>query len=893
MSDKGNLLQTKTVLSNELRLHDNNLSKMAMTFGNADQDGEQAYLNIKFKATDNILNYHIDRKKYNIVGPTEITVNDYKIWNETNDGPNSGLNADLLDGRHATEFKDRYGYHHFLHQVKPSTNAKKHWVKIATFTTRKIGNNKNLDFNAKGEPAFGGVFQYSGNGVNGVSSNDVVIPGGNLQAVQTAMTVQNIREQFKINTPEFLEEYDPDVFHSTSLLTEGVYNGALRGHVTVLKNNNPTTFDFHVGLFEDPLCEDEDGWSALHKYFYVSLHDSTLPFLDEDAINDPIDLNNLNKGYVDGVNVNEDTDDKNNETKLNGIVQNGYNVGSNTNFPNFPYYSWDYNYEGGVLTYNNKDMIDNNISSGASVPNAMANISYVPVDKTKSKALRELKLQYGNDTTQALNDTIQRLQDVGLAMANEDGENTDEDDNKIKESFDEFLDRKEEAEDNLDDLKDTDSPKEEDIVEHHNGPISRIHLNDYNKTNTGGKPYVTGNYAEPPMTEQDAEPYARTRRRKPFPPRNKAGEGEGYQTYIDIMRLYHVSSRADIVDGLQVVTHTFELYMAIDEKSEIRIQPYLSSACLLENFQPCLQEADLPQKKFIRPKSIYDSRYASVRHRHYDYERRVWELTLETDQIWKNFKRYITIDQGMDNKNKVMCTDSQGKIYAAVDNMVRHCEPTETNPDTGELKRREGGRVLITSKPSSQTIENCSSPIQASCVGESSITIDELAALEGIKGNIQDQIDNLWDGIDDIWYTLDALEDVIDSISDEMGAMKEEFVKIPGDTMTGGLWMEGQQSTYEEDANRSGGIPVFGFYNGGRVGYTYGGTPDCDIGWANGPGLGDWCAKWNNGFAINGTRICFGDVDPTTGKYENDGGLGFSIDLKEVLNFIENHDDNN
>ena len=204
MSDKGNLLQTKTVLSNELRLHDNNLSKMAMTFGNADQDGEQAYLNIKFKATDNILNYHIDRKKYNIVGPTEITVNDYKIWNETNDGPNSGLNADLLDGRHATEFKDRYVYHHFLHQVKPSTNAKKHWVKIATFTTRKIGNNKNLDFNAKGEPAFGGVFQYSGNGVNGVSSNDVVIPGGNLQALQTAMTVQNIREQFNINYPEFL-----------------------------------------------------------------------------------------------------------------------------------------------------------------------------------------------------------------------------------------------------------------------------------------------------------------------------------------------------------------------------------------------------------------------------------------------------------------------------------------------------------------------------------------------------------------------------------------------------------------------------------------------------------------------------------------------------------------
>ena len=350
---------------------------------------------------------------------------------------------------------------------------------------------------------------------------------------------------------------------------------------------------------------------------------------------------------------------------------------------------------------------------------------------------------------------------------------------------------------------------------------------------------------------------------------------------------------------MQVVTHTFELYMAIDEKSEIRIQPYLSSACLLENFQPCLQEADLPQKKFIRPKSIYDSRYASVRHRHYDYERRVWELTLETDQIWKNFKRYITIDQGMDNKNKVMCTDSQGKIYAAVDNMVRHCEPTETNPDTGELKRREGGRVLITSKPSSQTIENCSSPIQASCVGESSITIDELAALEGIKGNIQDQLDNLWDGIDDIWYTLDALEDLLDEIINCLGTGDGgNFVKIPGDTMTGGLWMDlSDESTYPDDVNRTGGVPAFGFVNGKNtekaVGYTYGGTEDCVIGWGFGPSQGDWAAKWNNGFAINGTTIQFGEVDKDTGKYKNDGGLGYSIDLKEVLEFIKNHDDNN
>lgn len=649
--------------------------------------------------------------------------------------------------------------------------------------------------------------------------------------------------------------------------------------------------------------------------------------------------------YIDGTNVNEDTDDKNHETKLEGIVQNGYNVGSNTNFPNYPYYSWEYNYSGGVLTYNNKDMVDDDIEEGATVPNAMANVSFVSVDKSKSKALREIKLQYGNDAKAALKEEMQRLKQMGLAMAVEDDEDDDENPSYQTEidlsgvDLDDFMDTKKEGKENrddlqdkLDDLKDTTTPKENNPIEHHNGPYSRIHMPDYNKTNTGGKAYVTGNYSEPPKTEQDAEPYATTRRRKPFPERNNTGEGDSYQTYIDIMRLYHVASRTDMIDGLPVVTHVFELYMAIDSKTEVRIQPYLSSACLLYNFQPCLQEADLPQKKFIRPKSIYDNRYASVRHRHYDYERRIWELTLETDQVWKNFKRYITIDQGMDNKNKVMLTDSQGKIYAAEDNMVRHCEPTVTNPDTGELKRREGGRVLITSKPAEHTIENCSTPIQSSCVNESSITIDELYALKGIKGNIQDQIDNLWNGIDDIWdniddiwTTLEKLEeflgDLIDALEAFQAAGNGDFVKRPGDRMTGGLWMIADNgSTYPYDEGFTGGIPAFGFVRQGAgamaveegddgedtgsddtgddtsatnndldgyevCGYMYGGTADCDIGWATGPGAGDWVVKWNKNFSINGDVISFGDVDGETGEYKN--GNTYHINLTKLYEMME------
>lgn len=260
--------KTRSVDTNKVKFHDNNGTLMGITFGNADQDGERCFLELNFKANESKSDFIINKHILNFVcsdktGNTpELKFNDYKIWNQTNDGPNSGLNADLLDGRHATEFKDRYGYHHFIHQVnKTNPDSKKNWVRVATFTTRKIGQRMDLDFKADGKPAYGGIFQYSGNGVNGVDKSDIrfVVPGGNIPAVNQALSSMDAREQFKLNTPNYLNEYDPDIFHSSNILTEGVYNGTLRGCVTLLKNNNPTTFDFHVGLFEDPLCTSDTG----------------------------------------------------------------------------------------------------------------------------------------------------------------------------------------------------------------------------------------------------------------------------------------------------------------------------------------------------------------------------------------------------------------------------------------------------------------------------------------------------------------------------------------------------------------------------------------------------------------------------------------------------------
>ncbi|WP_238918170.1 hypothetical protein [Clostridium sp. YIM B02555] len=901
MADNSTILQeeqTSKVLTNNLLLRDSfddSGALMAIKFGGdiQESDGEDANFTLRFKATAAQGNFAIDRHLLNFVCTADdsgavpaITFNDYKIWNETNDGPNSGLNADLLDGRHATEFKDRYGYHHFLHQVNkdPKTTDEKNWVKIATFTTRRImGNRSDLDYTHEGKPAYGGVFEYSGNGVFGVDPKDVVVPGGNvtipaknINSLNQALATMDIRDQFKANTPPFLDEYDPDVFHTTNLLTEGVYNGALRGCVTLLKNDNATTFDFHVGLFEDPLYTKDttmtDAWNGIRKYFYVSLHDETLPFLSEkDVYTTPSyeDMDsNLNKGYTKDDKRNWDTDDENGDKDASGAVIDGYSA----SYPNFPQYSWSYSGNTGTKNYQND--VTNELSGGTK--SAMANLYFTKPDVEKAKRLRELKLAYGNDYKLALESELARLKDLGLAMADGDtdadsseggnsgsdpsnGGGSSDGGNSSNANFNftevsqlkTLIDKGSDTDfkdDPISPLKYRDEDVEA-IKDVHTGPLSRIDL----------ETKIRGNYQELPKTIQEAEPYNETKRmRKPFPKNNDADQGDKYQTYIDIMRLYHVNTIVESLDGLQVVTHIFELYMAIDEKTEIRIQPYMSSACLMYNFNECVPTGEMPaETRYIRPKSIYDNRYASVRHRHYDYERRIWELTLEADQIWKNFKNYVAIDQGMDNANKVMLTDKEGKVYAADDNMVRHCEPTDINPDTGEAPRRKGSRVLVTGDPQARTIENCKSSISTSCVEESSITITELNRLKGIKGNIQDQINDLlaavndevskiWTDIGDVWEVLKKIKGLLEDLVTALNAALGNFVKKTGDTMNGSLWIQydgkalknGAPQKYDEKNTLYGlgnetfcGVKFYSTASDAKCGgYLYGATNKTSVG---------------------------------------------------------------
>lgn len=893
---KENLLQTATVLTNELKLHDWNGASMSISFGESDQDGSLSFLNLKYKASAGRMDFIIDRDIYNIVGPTHITLNGKKIWHENNDGPNSGLNADLLDGRHAVEFKDRYGYHHFMHMFqKPPTVTDKCFVKVATFTMRKVGTPE--DFRSDGTPPYSGIFEFTGNGVGGVTTDSVVVPGGTFRKsdIIEGMQIRDAITQFQANTPYALSDYDPDLFHTTNMLTQGVYNGTLRGCVTILKDKHPTTFDFHIGLFENPTAPKEaDGWEAIHKYFYVSLHDETLPFLDEDAWtlatnNDP----HLNKGVPDldksgnPFNVNADTDDANHDRLSGGGVNDGYK----SSFPSFPTYNWTDPNKPGYA--DNTSLVDTIVAG-----HAMSNLYFDKPDTTKAERLKEIKREYGNNAQAALETSIQRIKDVGLAMAKLNGDDelatsgikvgavtgpadgADAAAERIaavkkamassKSAYNDDADQalKDISEDNgtdLSDIHDYDPEKGSDSpVEEHTRYKTKVDIT----TST-----TRGNYKEPIMTEEDAKPFKTNRRRKAFPDATKKDQDDSYQQFVDIMRLYHTKSRKDVIDGIPVQTYYFDLYICVDAKAEVRVQPYMSSQCLMYNFQPCVQEADLPQTKFIRPKSIYDNRYASVRHRHYDYERRIWENTLEVDQIWKNFDNYVKTAQGYQNAYKIMMTDSKGDVYAGEDNFERHMEP---------VTRRIPEKVLVTLSSTIKTLEG--DVTQAcSCIGTSEISVDELYALKDIDTNIQAQfkaietsIYDLKQAMDDIWKALDAL---IDALAGAMG----DFVKKPGDQMTGSLMMKSGTSTYPGDTAYSGGTAVFGFEGGG---YTYGNTAGATIGWGFGPKQGDWGIKWNQDmFAINGTKIAFGEVDPISGDFTGSGSHTLDLQaLQDLLN---------
>lgn len=645
------MIPTQTVLTNELKLQDFKGTKLSVTFGDADINDGYSYARMNFRANDDKFDFWGDKPCFNFVYD-ELTLNDKKIWNETNDGPNSGLNADMLDGMHAAEFKDRHGHHHFLHMFY--TSGGKRFVKVATFTTRKVG--QAPDFNVNGTPPYQGIFPFSGNGVKGADHSKKVLQ---------SMAIKDKIEEFKVNTPRDLRTAGNDLFHTTDMLTEGIYNGVLRASCTLLKLGEPTTFDIHIGIFEDPMNTIKDGWQGTYKFFYVSCHDELLPFIGED-----------------------------------------YKLSTNTD-PNAPK-----NIELSNAIKKQSTLID--VLSGG-----------------KSVAEAELEINARHTTT---------------------------------------------------------------------APVNRP-----NPTETHERPVEsTRGYVKPHDPTKDYIPPA------PFPP--PAHEGNSYGQFLDIMRLYHIDTHIDTVDGVEVITHKFDLYLCIDEKTEVHIQPYMSSACLLYNFQKPVNSSELPKTtNFLRPKSIYDERYAHKKHRHYDYEEKIWHLIEEVDQIWDAFDYYVVIAQGEGNARKILMTDEKGDVFCADDNMERHKDD-----------RRKGGRVLVTNINK--------------CIAESEILIEELAQLKGVEANIQEQIHELYEKlkalegivnnilkeIDKIWKDIALIWEEIRKLKERvtiLEGLQDKYVKKAGDTMTGDLIME--------NPNRDGRYYLKG---NGRSVAMYGGSAATDYG---------------------------------------------------------------
>lgn len=592
------MIPTQTVLTNELKLQDFKGTKISITYGDADINDGYSYARMNFRANDDKLDFWIDKPRMNFI-TEELTLNDKKVWNEFNDGPNSGLNADMLDGMHGAEFKDRYGHNHFLHMFY--TSGGKRFVKVATFTPRKVG--AAPDFNVNGTPPYQGIFPFSGNGVNGVS---------NQQRILQSMAIKDEIEQFKINTPQNLATDGTGIFRTTDMLTEGIYNGVLRASVSLLKLGEPTTFDIHLGIFEDPMNTIKDGWQGTYKYFYVSAHDELLPFISED-----------------------------------------YKLNTSTD-PN-------------------------------AAPAPLSEELLTAIEKQKS-----------------IIDILSGEKTIAEAMAD---------------------------------------------MENNSRHIANAPVSIPNPYEVHGRPIEsTLRYVTPHDPTKDYIPPA------PFPP--YAHEGNSYAQFLDIMRLYHVDTHIDTVDGVEVITHKFDLYLCIDEKTEVHIQPYMSSACLLYNFQKPVTSSELPKTtNFLRPKSIYDERYAHKKHRHYDYEEKMWHLIQEVDQIWDAFDYYVVIAQGEGNARKILMTDEKGDIFCADDNMERHKDA-----------RRAGGRVLVSN------IDKC--------IAESEILIEELAQLKGIESNVQGQIHDLLAMIQALEKTVNAILKDIEKVWADLALVWEEIRKL-------------------------------------------------------------------------------------------------------------------
>lgn len=232
----------------------------------------------------------------------------------------------------------------------------------------------------------------------------------------------------------------------------------------------------------------------------------------------------------------------------------------------------------------------------------------------------------------------------------------------------------------------------------------------------------------------------------------------GYQKRLDAFRLYYIKTDIDMIDGKEVHTHHFDLYMRVDERSELHIQPYMSSNCQLYNYQKPITDAQMPATRYLNPLSVYDKRYAHTEHRHYNYEERIEDIENEIYKIFRQFPKYVLIGQNGNNRNRVLLTDNSGNVF---------CE------DQNFFVKRAGhipNKVIISDKEGFIT--------------ESEISTFELDQLKDVRDNIQKQIDDINSELENVNETIDGL--------------KKVYVRKTGDHVNGCLTIQPKSNLYDE-----------------------------------------------------------------------------------------------
>lgn len=242
------------LITNEILLQDSKNMKMSLSFGEANTSNVYKYAIMNFKATmpgaaESKLTMWTDKDIFNM-SCLKLTHRDGMIWSQYQQGPESGMNADMVDGYQGYQLKNALGANNFLQAFQVpavSTVPGRRYVKVLTLKPSRIGNP--IDFKTDGTAPY-----------------DII------QALEN----QTAREQFTqevLNNPR-----GSQAFTSTNALQKRVLNATFRGNITYLTLDKMESVDLHIGLFEDPLSRATDN-SKIEPMFYISSHGSEVPYM--------------------------------------------------------------------------------------------------------------------------------------------------------------------------------------------------------------------------------------------------------------------------------------------------------------------------------------------------------------------------------------------------------------------------------------------------------------------------------------------------------------------------------------------------------------------------------------------------------------------------------------